>query len=347
MKILKPLSEAIGVSGAESEVRRVILELIEPHVDDIQTDTMGNVLAFKKGSSRSRNKLSVLIDAHMDEVGFMVTGYASDGMLKVKSVGGLDDRILLGTRVLVGEKKIPGVIGAKPVHLLDSSSRDKVVTLDTMRVDIGESKKESAQSKAPLGTRIAFDSEFTDLGQRVRGKAFDDRAGCAVLVHLLQGEALPHDIWGAFVVQEEVGLRGAQVAAHRVNPDVAFVLEGTIADDLPKGEEADESPTTRLGGGPALSAMDASVIYDRRLNDLLIRTAENAGMPWQFKQPGIGGTDGGGIQTQLEGIPAAAISVPCRYIHSPRAILHKKDYQNAQALLRGALETLDYKVLAR
>jgi len=347
VKILQPLSEALGVSGAESEIRKVIREMIEPHVDEIQTDTMGNLLAFKKGTSRSRNKLTILVDAHMDEVGMMVVGYASDGMLKVKSVGGLDDRILLGTRVLVGEKKIPGVIGAKPVHMLDATNREKVVALDTMRVDIGETKKDSAKTKAPLGTRIAFDSEFTDLGQRVRGKAFDDRAGCAVLVHLLQGEALPHDLWGAFVVQEEVGLRGAQVAAHRVNPDVAFVLEGTIADDLPKGEEADESPTTKLGGGPALSAMDASVIYDRRLNDLLIDTAEEAGLPWQFKQPGIGGTDGGGIQTQLEGIPAAAISVPCRYIHSPRAVLHKKDYQNAQDLLRLTLEALDYKVLAR
>ncbi len=283
----------------------------------------------------------------MDEVGLMVTGYNGDGMLKVKAVGGLDDRILPGIRVLVGPKKIPGVIGAKPMHLLSGNERTNVVSLDTMRVDIGLTSKSAAQEKAPLGTRIGFDTEFMDLGPTLRGKAFDDRAGCAVLVHLLQGDPFPFDVVGAFVVQEEVGLRGAQVAAHRVNPDMALVLEGTIADDLPKGEDADKSPTTELGGGPALSVMDHSVIYDARLNRLLTDTADEMGIPYQFKQPGIGGTDGGGIVTQLGGIPAAAISVPCRYIHSPAAILNKRDYQNAVKLLRGALERVDRRVLAR
>lgn len=343
MDILRQLSEALGVSGAEGEVRRVILGLIEPHVDAVEMDTMGNLLVLKKGTGA--DGLKVLVDAHMDEVGLMVTGYTSDGMLKIRSVGGLDDRILPGTRVLVGKGKLPGVIGAKPIHLLSATERKKVVKLDDMRVDIGETKKESARRKAPLGTRIAFDSAFMDLGPTVRGKAFDDRAGCAVLVHLLQGEPFPFDLWGVFAVQEEVGLRGARIAAHRVEPDAAFVLEGTIADDLPK--EDDVSPTTELHKGPALNVMDYSVIYDARINRLLKETARTLDIPTQVKQPGIGGTDGGAIVNALGGIPAGAVSVPCRYIHSPAAILSKGDYENAIRLVRGALERFDRSVLAR
>ncbi len=341
--ILRTLSEAIGVSGAEGDVRREIVKLIEPHVEHIETDTMGSLYAYKPGTGE--RDLTVMIDAHMDEVGMLVTGYTSDGMLKVKAIGGLDDRILPGLRVLVGPQQIPGVIGAKPVHLLSGSERSKVVDMDSMRVDIGQTSKDGAKKKAPLGTRIAFDAAFMDLGETARGKAFDDRAGCAVLVKLLQGDPLPFDVVGAFVVQEEVGLRGAKVAAQRIEPDAAFVLEGTIADDLPK--EEDESPTTALGKGPALSAMDRSVIYDARLNRLLQDTAEELGIPVQMKQPGIGGTDGGAIVTSLGGIPAAAISVPCRYIHSPAAILNKQDFENAHALLRAALERLDRSVIAR
>ena len=346
MRILRQLSEAIGVSGAESEVRRVILNLVESHVDDVLMDTIGNLLVYKKGTSRSRSKLAVMIDAHMDEVGLMVTGYTSDGMLKVKAIGGLDARILLGKRVLVGEDKLPGVIGVKPIHLLTAAEKTAVVKLESMRVDIGTTKKESAKAKAPLGTRIAFDTQFMNLGTKARGKAFDDRVGCAVLVHILQGERYPFDLWGAFVVQEEVGLRGARVAEHRIQPDLAIVLEGTIADDLPK-EGEDVSPTTELDKGPALNVMDRSVIYDPRLNKLLTDTADELGIPVQFKQPGIGGTDGGAIMHAVGGIPAACISVPCRYIHSPAAILSKRDYRNAVKLLHGALERLDRRVLRR
>lgn len=343
MRILRRLSEAIGVSGAEGEIRNIIREMVEPHVDSIQTDTMGNLLAFKKGSGEV--DLTVLLDAHMDEVGLMVTGYTNGGMLKVKAVGGLDDRILPGTRVRVGPGCIPGVIGAKPIHLLSGEEYAKVVKLDAMQVDIGAASKDAARGKAPLGTRIAFDSEFVTLGPTVRGKAFDDRAGCAVLVHLLQGEPFPFDMWGAFAVQEEVGMRGAAIAAHRTHPDLAFVLEGTIADDLPK--DRDVSPTTELGKGPALSAMDHSTIYDPRLNRLLEDTAESLGLAVQYKQPGIGGTDAGAINTARTGVPVAAVSVPCRYIHSPRAILDKQDYRNTIKLMQGALAQLTPGVLGR
>ncbi len=345
MKILRQLSEAMGVSGAEGEVRRAILALITPHVDEVRTDRMGNVLALRRGTGAVR--LTVMVDAHMDEVGLIVTGHENSGMLRVAGAGGLDERILPGTRVRVGPGRLPGVIGAKPVHLLSGGERDSVAALDTLRVDLGARNKEAAEGKAPLGTRIGFDSRFMDLGRTVRGKAFDDRAGCAVLVHLLAGEPYPFDLWAAFTVGEETGKAGARVAAHQIGPDAGFVLEGTIADDLPQEEDEDSSPTTRLGGGPALSAMDRSTIYDPRLNALLERTAADLGIPHQFKQPGIGGTDGSEINRTGIGVPVAVVSVPCRYIHSPTAILAKRDYQQTIRLVDAALRRLDRETLQR
>ncbi|NDJ54607.1 MAG: M42 family metallopeptidase [Chloroflexi bacterium] len=343
MDILQQLSEAMGVSGAEQEVRRIIRDMIADHVDEIETDTMGNLFATKYASSET--DFTVMVDAHMDEVGMMVMGHNGDGTLKIAAVGGLDDRLLPGLRVLVGPKKIPGVIGAKPVHLLSGGEYNSVTKIDNLRVDIGLSKKEAAKGKAPLGTRIGFASEFTDLGAMLRGKSFDDRVGCAVLVHLLQGERYPFNLVGAFTVQEEVGLRGATIAANRIKPHVGVALEGTIADDLPK--EGDTSPTTELGKGPALSVMDRSVIYDARLNNLFVETADELCIPYQFKQPGIGGTDGGAINRSEGGVPVVAVSVPCRYIHSPRAMLHKDDYLNTIELVRAGLARLAPAVVAR
>ncbi len=343
MKILQRLSEAIGVSGAEGEVRQIVLRLVEKHVDDVQTDTMGNLIVRKKGTGRS--KLVVMVDAHLDEVGLLVNGYDGNGMLKVAAVGGLDDRILPGKRVLVGPKKLPGVIGLRPIHLTDADEREKAIRIEALRVDIAAEGKSAAEAKAPLGTRIGFESAFADLGALARGKAFDDRVGCAVLVHLLQGQRYPFDLVGSFSVQEEIGSRGARVAAHRVNPDLALVLEGTIADDLPR--EEDSSPTTELGKGPALSLMDRSTLYDRRLNDWLVEAAQAAKIPYQFKQPGIGGTNGATIHLSQDGIPVAVVSVPCRYIHTPSALLNKQDYRNAVKLVGAALARLDVGVLRR
>jgi len=324
-------------------VRRLIIDLISPHVDDIQTDALGSIIAAKKGTAR-RGRLKVMLDAHMDEVGLMVVEIEKDGLLRVVPIGGIDPRILPGKRVLVGTKALPGVIGVRPIHRLKEDERDKAVDVKELRVDIGLDSREGANKKVAIGDRISFATDWKDLGQMVRGKAFDDRVGCAVLIHLLQGERFPSDLYVAFTVQEEVGLRGAQAAAHRIAPDVGIAFEGTIADDLPK--EDDVSPTTELGKGPAISVMDRSVICDRRLNRLLTGTADELGIAYQFKQPGIGGTDAGAINQTLGGVPVTALSVPTRYIHGPVAMLHKGDYRNTITLAQAALSRLDETILS-
>jgi endoglucanase len=303
---------------------------------------MGNVLAFKRGTGR--NRLRVMLAAHMDEIGLMVVGHDNDGFLKVRAVGGIDPRLLPGALFLVGPERVPGVIGLKPVHLLKEGEAEKVLQIEDLVVDIGAKSKDEAKRLAPLGTCAAFATQFQQVGpDTVSGKAFDDRAGCAVLVELLRGERFRFDLHAAFTVQEEVGLRGAGVAAYAIEPDCAFALEGTVADDLPK--EKDASPTTQLGKGPAITVMDRSVISDRRLLRLLTSTAEELDIPYQVKQPGIGGTDAGAIHRSRAGVPSVTVAVPSRYIHSPVALLNLKDFDNTVRLMRESLARLTRRTL--
>jgi endoglucanase len=348
--ILKELSEAIGVSGNEDAVRKIIADAVRDHVDELRTDTIGNLFAVKKARG-AKGAFKVMLAAHMDEVGLMITGHDGNGGLRFQPVGGIDDRVLLGKVLLVGPDKIPGVIGVKPVHLLKGDEGKQVIKMDDMRIDIGASSKEEAEGLIKLGQVAAFSTRYNKVGRTATGKAFDDRAGCAVLVELLRGSPagagarFPFDLHAVFTVQEEVGLRGARVAASTVEPDCAFVLEGTICDDLPK--DKDTSPTTELGKGPAISLMDRSAFADRRLVDHLIATAEKLGIPYQFKQPGIGGTDAGAITRSKAGVPTAPVSVPCRYIHSPVSRLSLDDFDNTVRLMRESLKKLGPEVLKR
>jgi putative aminopeptidase FrvX len=341
--ILRELSNAIGVSGNEGGVRAVVLDAVREHVDEVKVDALGNVLAFKRGTGRQR--LRVMLAAHMDEIGLMVVGHDNYGFLRARAVGGIDPRLLPGTLLQVGSGHIPGVVGVKPIHLLEEGEDQKAPKIEDLVVDIGAKSKDEAQKLAPLGTYAAFATRFRELGPTVSGKAFDDRAGCAVLVELLHGERFRFDLHAAFTVQEEVGLRGARVAAYAVEPDCAFVLEGTIADDTPK--EKDTSPTTELGKGPAITVMDRSFIADRRLVRLLTDTAEELGVPYQIKQPGVGGTDAGAIHLAREGVPSLTVAVPCRYIHSPVALLSLDDFKNTVRLMREALSRLTRHTLRR
>lgn len=333
-ELLEKLSTTAGVSGDEGAVRAIIRDAIRDHVDRLEVDNLGNLLAWKApkpAPSRGSNPLRVMLAAHMDEVGFIAMKVDDDGTVKFRNVGGVDARILPGKRVRIGEKAIPGVIVRTPIHLQKNNDRNSVTSIENLVIDTG-----GAKGIHP-GDRIHFESKYEQVGQLLKGKSFDDRVGCVVLAELLKRD-YPCEVVGAFTVQEEIGLRGAKVAAYTVEPAVAFALEGTIADDLPK--DKDISPTTELGKGPAISVMDRSAYADRRLVQLLVDTAKAHDIPYQFKQPGIGGTDIGSIHLAREGIPSVAVAVPCRYIHSPAALLDPQDVERTVALLEKTLQVI-------
>lgn len=334
--ILQQLSEALGVSGHEDAVRQIIFDAIHDEVDEYRVDSIGNLITLRRGSGQS--PLKVMVAAHMDEIGLMITHIEDNGQLRFAPVGGIDDRILLSKTVCIGDKKVPGIIGVKPIHLQDDKEQEQVIKCDKLTIDIGATSKSEAEQLVQVGDYVAFATSFADLGPTVKGKAFDDRAGCAVLIEIIKAGPYPFDLYGVFTVQEEVGLRGAQVAAYAIEPDVAFVLEGTICDDMPK--KKDVSPTTELGKGPAITIMDRTFIADRRLVKLLVDTATELGIPYQFKQPLMGGTDAGAIHTTRTGVPSVTVAVPSRYIHSPVCLLSKSDFENAVRLMREALRRL-------
>ena len=338
--LLEQLSNAFGPSGCEDEVRRLLARALHDKVDDLQTDALGNLIAFKKGTG-SEPRIKVMVDAHTDEVGLMITRIEKNGLLGFRPVGGVDARLLMAKGVVVGEKRLPGVIIAPPIHLTKPEQLKQVVKIDQMVIDIGASSADAAKGLVKIGEYAAFDTRFEVLHEdglrTVKGKAFDDRAGCAVAAALADGEYAV-DLYLSFSAQEETGLRGAQVAAYRIEPDLAFALEGTICDDMPKKE--DVSPTTELGKGPAISIMDRSFVADQRLVRLLIDQAEANGIPYQFKQPWAGGTDAGAIHLSKAGVPSVAVSVPSRYIHSPVSMASLNDFDHTVALMKAALKAL-------
>jgi putative aminopeptidase FrvX len=338
--LLEKLSNAFGPSGCEDEVRRLLARSLHDKVDHLQTDALGNLIAFKRGMG-PEPRLKVMVDAHTDEVGLMVTRIEKNGLLGFRAVGGIDDRLLLAKGVLVGEKRLPGVIAAPPIHLTKADQRSNVIKIEQMVIDIGASSEEEAKGLVSIGDYAAFDTRFQVLSEQdlrtVKGKAFDDRMGCAIAAALLD-EEYAIDLYLSFSAQEESGLRGAQVAAFRIEPHLAFALEGTVCDDTPKKQ--DVSPTTRMGKGPAITIMDRSFIADKRLIRLLVDVAEAHRIPYQFRQPGVGATDAGAIHLSKAGVPAVTMSVPCRYIHAPVCMASLNDFDHAVALMKAALLAL-------
>ncbi len=347
--LLQELSETIGVSGKEEAVRKIILGAIDGHASEIRIDPMGGVSAIKKGTGKNRPR--VMLAAHMDETGFMVTGLGGDGLIKFTNIGGVDERILPGLRVKIGDDKIPGVIIWTPIH--KSSGQNTPLKVSDLRIDIGASSKDEVGGKVKLGDRIAYDSRFMEIGKTMlRGKSFDDRVGCSLLVDVLQSGPYPVDVLAAFTVQEEIGLRGARVAAQRLKPDVAIALEGTTANDIPNPmAEIDEdeghfpNPTCKLGDGPALTVMDRSLIVNPQLLNFLRDTAEKHKIPYQVKTYLGGGTDAGAIHTSNAGVVSGVISVPCRYIHSPTAYLNRDDYANTLKLIQAVLKDMKWEAV--
>ncbi len=322
MQSLKELTQLSGVSGNEREVREYILDKIKNKCDDIVVDTMGNIIAKKCGNGKNDKK--IMVAAHMDEVGLICSNITEDGFLKFKAVGGIDPKVLVSKRVLVGKNKIPGVIGFKAVHLQTPEERNAPVKMTALYIDIGAKTKEEALSVVSKGDYITFKSDWRELGSSsVKAKALDDRAGCAAMLKLME-ESYDFDTYFVFTVQEEVGLRGATIASHRVNPDIALVLEATTCSDVPGVEEKDYS--TKLGGGAVLSFMDRSTMYDKGLVKLLEKIAKEKNVPYQFKRTTAGGNDSGAIHTSRAGVRTACISLPARYIHSPASVIAKSDF---------------------
>ncbi len=337
--LLEKLSNARGISGNEAEVREILIDAVKDHVDEYRVDTLGNLIARKKAKgARARKSIKVMLAAHMDEVGLMIVHHDSNGHLRFEPVGGIDARVLLSKTVLIGKDKITGVIGVKPIHLLKQSERQQVMELDTLTIDIGAKTKEEAAGLVKIGDYATFATEFSAVGSDcVKGKALDDRVGCAALVEILKRD-YPFDVYGVFTAQEEVGSRGARVAAYAIEPTYAFGLEGTVCDDSPK--KKDVSPVTRIGGGPAISFADNSLMADRRLVNLLVETAKENKIPYQFRQLTAGGTDAGRIMLVKEGVPSVSVAVPTRYIHSPVSLLSKRDLDYLVALMTKALPKL-------
>ena len=352
LELLKRLSEARGISGDEGAVRSILADALRASADRLACDAMGNLYADRDRSPDTGSAdaligadgrpFRVMLAAHMDEVGLMVTRVDSDGTLAFESVGGIDARVLAGQAVRVGREAVPGVIGLKPVHLSNASERGDAPTISGLRIDLGVDHKDAAEALAQPGDAVTFATEMQDLGPTLLGKAFDDRGGCAMLTEVLD-EAQAYELKGIFTVQEEVGLRGATVAAHRLAPHAAIVLECGTTDDGPK--DRDDTSVMRLGHGPAITVMDRTMVADARLSRHLMDTARAEGIPFQIRAPKGGGTDGGRIHLAREGVPTAVISIPCRYLHAPASMIAKSDYRHALALLRAALRGLKPEVL--
>lgn len=337
--LIKELTDLNGISGNEKEVRDFILTKIENNCDSIKVDSIGNIIAYKKGTNTTgKNNIKVMLSAHMDEVGFIVSGHAENGYIKFKAVGGIDNRILSGKKVLVGNKKLSGIIGSKPIHQQDKDERQKITKIKDLYIDIGADTKEEAEKLAPLGEFISFDSQFVELGgQCIKAKALDDRVGCAVLIEVLK-HRFDFDMYVCFTVQEEVGLRGAQVAAYSVMPDVALVIEGTTCADVPNVEPYEQS--TELNKGGALTIMDRTCYCDKGMVRFLSNVAEKNNIKYQYKQTTTGGNDAGRIQRTGTGVKIASISVPCRYIHSPVSVMSRNDYESVERLTLAALNEI-------
>lgn len=330
LELLKELCRLNGVSGAEDPVRNFIQTQAQPYADSLRSDALGNLIVFKRGKKSTGNKL--LLAAHMDEVGVIVTRITEEGFLKFDFVGGVDRRVAIGKPVVLGENELPGLIGLKAIHLVSREEEEKVPKTDALYIDIGAKDREEAEKLVPPGTYGSFVGAPQEFGRGfLKAKAIDDRIGCAIMLELLK-EDLPLDVTFAFTAQEEVGTRGAFGSAFSVSPEVALVLETTTAADLPGVEGARR--VCAPGKGPVISYMDGATIYDRDLFENLRRLAEEHGIPWQTKEYIAGGNDARTIQRSRSGVRVAALSAAVRYLHAPATVGSLADFENMWKLTR-------------
>jgi endoglucanase len=336
LALLEKLCNATAVSGDEYEVRQIVIEQVKSVADHVQVDALGNVLVTKLG--QGENRLRVMLAAHMDEIGMMIVKKHDDNLFQFEIVGGIDERQLPGKAVFVGRDHLPGVIGAKPIHMTTAKERQNKIETSSMRIDLGP----EAGEKVKPGDRATFATRFKVVGESIFAKALDNRFGVATLIELVKNAPHNIDLLAAFTVQEEVGLRGARVAAYTFDPDIGIAVDSTPAYDFPHWNAEDENfqYNTKLDAGPAVYVMDRATIADQRLVRLVTETAEKKGIPYQIRQPGGGGTDAGVIHKTRSGIPSLSISVPSRYAHSAASIARIDDWQNTLRLLHAALSSM-------
>lgn len=337
MKLLEQtynLCKLCGISGDEGAVRAYLMEQIKgfPDILEMRVDALGNLLVHKKGKKPAGHTL--MIGAHMDEVGFIVTDIQEDGLCTIAPVGGVDADVVIG-RLVENPDIGVGVIGAKPVHKLTKSEREEKPDFKDLLLDIGCKSGEEARNFVSPGESFCYHSEWTQLGGgKVASKAIDDRFGCAAMLCMLSGE-IAYDTWFAFFVQEEIGLRGSGCAAYAINPDFAIILETTTAADL-DGVTGDAA-VCKLGAGPVVSFMDRRTIYDKELYRLGFETASELGIPCQTKTRVAGGNDAGAVHLTREGVRVMAISIPCRCLHSPYCVAQISDMEQSLTLAQAML----------
>ena len=335
LEMIKELCLLSGISGRENEVRNYIIGQIKDHAE-YSIDPLGNLLVFKKGKNPAKNK--VMLDAHMDEVGLIITAITSEGYLRFAKVGGIDTRVIIGRPVRVGDKSVSGVIGIKPVHLVEKSAEADIPKADDLYIDIGAKNREEAEALVRLGDAAWFAGDFVEFGNGfIKSKALDDRAGCAILIEMIKSE-LEYDAWFSFSVQEEIGTRGAQTAAFTLAPDYAIVVETTTAADI--SGVKDEKRVCLCGKGGVVSFMDRSTLYSRELFDKAFEIAEKNGIACQPKTLVSGGNDAGAIHKSRGGVKVLTVSVPCRYLHSPSCVIKYSDVEESLKLIKAMAEEL-------
>ena len=339
IELLNQICQTPGAPGYEKKIRELIIKEVTPYVDKVETDNMGNVYAIKKGKEAKK----VMIGAHMDEIGFIVTHIDDKGFIRFHTLGGFDPKTLTAQRVLIhGKEDVIGVMAAKPIHVMTTEERNKVAKITDFFIDTGLSKEE-VEAVIKIGDPITRERSFIEMGNCVNSKSLDNRLAVFILIEALRelkDKEVPYDVYGVFTVQEEVGIRGANVSAMRINPDFGFGLDTTIAYDLP-GAAAHEKITS-LGDGAAIKIMDASTICDYRMVDYMKKTADKHGIKWQPEILTAGGTDTAGIQRMTEGGSiAGAISIPTRHLHQVIEMANKDDIKGSIELLKVCITELD------
>ncbi len=337
VKLLKAICEVPGTSGFEQRIRELVIKEVKPYVDSLSIDNMGNVVTIKKGKKNKK----AMIAAHMDEIGFIVTHIDDEGFLRFNPLGGFDPKTLTAQRVIVhGKKDIIGVMGTKPIHVMTAEERNKVVPITDYFIDIGMNKKE-AEKFIDIGSPVTRQRELIEMGNCVNCKSIDNRVSVFILIETLKEiKNPPYDVYGVFTVQEEVGIRGANVSALKIQPDFGFGLDTTIAFDVP-GARAHEK-VTQLGKGTAIKIMDSSTICDYRMVSYMKKTADKHKIKWQPEILSAGGTDTAGIQRMTPGgAISGAVSIPTRHIHQVIEMANKSDIEASIALLKNCLLDLD------